>query len=328
MGGLDSLPDAPAIARIVIAATGESPSDLRIVGQGVTAIGWHADTDGGAYCVLVGLPPQPGRLTGGPQFEARSAVLAALHERDTRCPQPIATDRSDVVPESLARWRWMVTSWVEGEPTSTPLSDALAREAGEVTAALHAVPSEGYGLLVDTADEIRGSEEQPGAAFTSRWGPDLWPYDGRPLTTHPIVRAAPRLALAAGALREQLLGYAQRSERAVCHTDLNASHFLVRDGRLEGVIDFGDAAIVPPAVDIASFAYFEGWEKTERFLEGYTSNRVLRDIRRAEAYQLGVVLGLQKVHKHTELKPDAERLRRAVAFLEETLPLAARRTDA
>ncbi|MCK9486571.1 MAG: aminoglycoside phosphotransferase family protein [Dehalococcoidia bacterium] len=331
MAGLDSLADAPTVARIVMAATGETPNDLRIVGRGVTSIGWRVDTDGGAYCVLVAVPREsyqdasPGTDA---QFEARSAVLAALHKRDTRCPRPIATDRSPGIPESLAASRWMVSTWIEGDPASTPLPDVVARDAGEVTAALHALPARGYGLLVDTAEGIRGREDEPGADLTSRWGVELWPYDGRPLMTHPIVQAAPRLALAAGALREQLLGYAGRTARAVCHTDLNPSHFLVRDGRLAGIIAFGDAAVAPPAFDIASFAFFGGWEKTERFLEGYASNSVLRDLRRAEAYQLAVVLALQKVHKHTKLKPDAERLARAVAFLEETLPLATRRSHA
>lgn len=331
MGGLDSLPDAPAVARIVIAATGASPSDLRIVGQGVTAIGWRADTDQGAYCVLVAIPPetyQDEYPDAGARFEARSAVLSALRQSEVRCPEPVATNRSPGIPASLGAIPWMVTSWVEGEPAASPVSAGIAREVGEVVRALHALPSEGYGMLQDTVEAIRGREDSPGADFTSRWGVELWPYDGRPLMAHPLVRAAPHLVPAVGELREQLLAYADVPARAVCHTDLNASHFLIRDGRLTGLIDFGDVAIVPPAFDIASFAFYEGWETTEHFLEGYASNRVLRDLRRAEAYHLGVVLALQKVHKHTVRRPDAERLRRAVAFLEATLPLASRRMDA
>ncbi len=331
MGGLDTLPDAPEVARIVIAATGESPGDLRIVGQGVTAVGWRADTDAGPYCVLVAVPPetyQDEYAGADAQFEARSAVLAALRERDTRCPEPIATNRSPGIPESLRQRRWMVTSWVSGEPAQTPVGPEVAHDLGEVVAALHALPAEGYGMLEDTAEAIRGRESTPGADFTSRWGVELWPYDGRPLMSHPLVQAAPHLVPAVGGLREQLLWYADVPARAVCHTDLNASHIMVEDGRLSGLLDFGDCAIVPPAFDIASFAFYEGWATTEHLLQGYASNSVLRDLRRAEAYHLGVVLALQKVHKHTKRRPDEQRLRHAVAFLEATLPLASRRTDA
>jgi aminoglycoside phosphotransferase (APT) family kinase protein len=38
---------------------------------------------------------------------------------------------------------------------------------------------------------------------------------------------------------------------AVTHSDLGPSHLLVRDGRLAGVIDWGDARIGDPAIDYA-----------------------------------------------------------------------------
>lgn len=328
MAGLDSLPDAPTIARIVMAATGESPSDLRIVGQGVTAIGWRADTDGGSYCVLVGLPPNPDGHNAKPQFNARFALLSALHEREPRCPRPVTTsDAPDTPPALQGRVPWMVTEWVEGSPIQV-MTDQTARDVGEVLSALHAIPTRGHGLLADVTDEVRGESAEPGTDFTSRWGSTFWPFDGRPLTAHPLVQAAPHLVLPAAALREQLLAYETQGERRVCHTDLSPAHLIEHDGRLAGVIDFGDAAVLPPAMDIASFASSYGWTATEALLEGYAANSVLRDIRRAEAYQLGVMLGLQRVHKHTRLKPDRERLQRAVAFLEATLPLAVRRGDA
>lgn len=330
-GGLGALPDAPTVARIVQAATGEAAEDLRIAGQGVTAVGWRVEARGGPYCVLVALPReayQDAYPDADAQFEARFAVLSALHERDARCPRPIATDRSDGVPEGLGSWRWMVTSWVDGEPATTPIPDGAAREAGEVLAALHTIPSTGYGMLVDTADAIRGRVDEPGGDFTSRWGDEIWPYHGRPLASHSLARVAPHLLVAAAALREPLLAYADVPSRAVCHTDVSGAHLLLRDGHLAGFIDFGDTAIVPPAFDIASFAYYFGWSSTDRLLEGYEPNSVLRDLRRAEAQQVAVALALQKVEKRVRRQPDPVLLRSALDFLEETLPLAARRMDA
>ncbi len=345
MAGLDTLPDAPTVAQIVFAATGDSPTDLRIVGQGVTAIAWRVEVDrpveGGAYCVLIGLPPHgpesewPGaagmaETRAGGQVEARAAILRALRERDRRCPEPLATATSEGVPDRLRRWPWIVTSWMTGAPLegASDMTEGVAREVGGLLATLHAIPVTGHGLLADTADELRGAADDPGADFTSRWGQALWPYDGRPLAAHPLIRVAPHLALQAGALRDQLLAYRTQGARAVCHTDFSPGHVWTEDGHLSGLIDFGDAAVFPPAIDIALFASTYGWEHTEALLEGYAKNSVLRDIRRAEAYQLAVLVALQRIEKHTGPRPDEAKTQRAVAFLEASLPLAIRRGDA
>ncbi len=49
---------------------------------------------------------------------------------------------------------------------------------------------------------------------------------------------------------------------ALTHSDLGPSHLLVRDGRLAGVIDWGDARIGDPALDYAWLLHvpFPGWE--------------------------------------------------------------------
>ena len=199
---------------------------------------------------------------------------------------------------------------------------------GGLLATLHAIPVIGHGLLVDTPEELRGTSAIPGTAFTSRWGQAIWPFDGRPLASHPLIRVAPHLALQAGALRDQLLAYSTQGARAVCHTDFSPAHIWTEDGHLTGLIDFGDAAVLPPAIDIAVFASSYGWKHTEALLEGYAKNSIFRDIRRAEAYQLAVLVALQRIEKHTGTRPDEARTRRAVAFLEATLPLAIRRRDA
>ena len=333
MSGLDTLPDAPTVAQMVIAATGESPSDLRIVGQGVTAVAWRVEADGGPYCVLIALPPHgpesewPG---AGGQMEARAAVLEALRERDPRTVEVLGTATSPGVPERLRRWSWMVTSWIPGAPleSAEEMTPEVARELGGLLAKLHAIPATGHGLLADTRDAIRGASEDPGAHFTSRWGQDLWPFDGRPLVAHPLARIAPALVMQVSPLREQLLAYVDQGARAVCHTDFSPGHVWTEDGHLTGLIDFGDAAVLPPAIDLALFASVYGWDLTEALLEGYASNSVLRDVRRAEAYQLAVLIALQRVEKYVRFKPDEARARKAVAFLEATLPNAIRRTDA
>ena len=57
---------------------------------------------------------------------------------------------------------------------------------------------------------------------------------------------------------ETLTGF----ERAVTHSDLGPTHLLVHDGRLAGVIDWGDARIGDPAIDYAWLLNgpFPDWE--------------------------------------------------------------------
>ena len=57
---------------------------------------------------------------------------------------------------------------------------------------------------------------------------------------------------------ETLTGF----DPALTHSDLGPSHLLVRDGRLSGVIDWGDARIGDPAIDYAWLLNgpFPGWD--------------------------------------------------------------------
>ncbi|MBT5773022.1 MAG: aminoglycoside phosphotransferase family protein [Dehalococcoidia bacterium] len=330
MPGLGTLADAPAIARIVHAATGVDPDDMRIAGRGQTSIGWRVDAPGGPYCVIVAIPPEARhqRYHDEPtNYAARHAVLTALANLHAGTARPIATAATiEGSDPADGRWDWIVTTWTQGAPTTGAITDTVATELGRFLATLHSIPTQGFGWLQDTATTIRGAESTRHDGMLSRWYPDLWPFDGRPLIEHPLIRVAPQLVTTVSQLRELLLRFEnERTEVALCHTDLNPEHILVDGDHLGGVIDFGDAAVVPPAFDIASFAYYFGWQSTEALLEGYTSNSVLRDIRRAEAQQLSIALALQKIEKHTVAIPDEARLATAMAFLNETLPVAARR---
>ena len=332
MPGLGTLADAPAVARIVHAATGEDPDDMRIAGRGVTSIGWRVDARGGPYCVLVEIPPDARLaqyLDEPTNYAARQAVLTALAAAvaEPRFARPIATAATlEGSDPADGRWDWLVTTWTEGAPATGSIADSVATELGRFLATLHSIPTEGFGLLEDTADAIRGTEPNRQHGLISSWWPGLWPFDGRALIEHPLVHNAPQLVSAVSALREPLLHFEhERTEVALCHTDFSAEHILIDGDQFGGVIDFGDASIVPPAFDIASFACCFGWLSTEALLEGYTSNSVLRDIRRAEAQQLSIALALHKIEKHAVHVPDEDQLTSAIAFLDETLSVVAPR---
>ncbi|TAK77275.1 MAG: hypothetical protein EPO16_05835 [Dehalococcoidia bacterium] len=332
-GGLGLMPDAAAIARVVREATGEAPGEVRPLGRGVTCVAWAVEAGRRDLAVLVEIPPE-GR---GAPHRADPANLAARHaiHRALRAIDPAAP-----VPESVAcsasaerdplggRWSWQVLALASGEPLDATRHPQVVRDLGRLLALLHALPFEGWGALEDRADVIRGRASTPADGLLSRWA-RLWPFDGRPLLAHPVVRHAPDLAGALGDLREPLLRYTEASAQVgVCHTDLYREHLLVRDGRLAAVLDLGDAAVVPVAFDLASFAYYHaahrGWDPLAALLEAYEPRRVMREVREAETYQLLVVLALQKVEKHTS-SGDAARLAEAIEVLRDALPRAVRR---
>lgn len=140
---------------------------------------------------------------------------------------------------------------------SPPSRDGWA-DLGRALKVLHALAHTGYGLLQDRPDELHGLASTPQQGIHTRLQ-QVWPFDEQPLSAHPLVWAAPELAPAltelAGDLRKAI-----QAPTAVCHTDLHQNQFQWRGGRLAFCLDFGDASAFPPAWDIASIAYFHGWE--------------------------------------------------------------------
>lgn len=332
-GGLTLMPDAAAVARVALEATGEAPGDVRPLGRGVTCAAWAVEAGRREVAVLVEIPPEgrdaPHRDDPA-NLAARHHLAVLLRRGDPACPLPESIACSATVGRDPlgGRWSWQVMERAAGDPLDAGRDIEAVRDLGRLLARLHALPAEGRGVLEDRAGVLRGRASDPVGGLLSRWT-RLWPFDGRPLLAHPVARHAPDLAGALGDLREALLRYAEPGAQAgVCHTDLNPDHLLVRDARLAAVLDFGDAAIVPVAFDLASFAYYfaahRGWDALTTLLEAYEPRRVMRDVREAETYQLLVVLALQKIEKHAA-GPDPARLARAVEVLRAALPRAVRR---
>lgn len=332
-GGLGMMPDATAIARVAREATGETPGEVRPLGRGMTCTAWAVEAGRQEVAVLVEIPRE-GRdavhLDDPANLAARHALQIALREVDPEAPvpEPIACSATIDRDPLGGRWSWQVLALATGEELDAIRHPEAVHDLGRLLATLHTLPVEGRGLLEDRTDTLRGRASTPLDGILSRWGPQ-WPYDGRTLLSHPIARHAPDLIGPLGELREPLLRYAEANARVgLCHTDLFGAHLLVRDGRLAAVMDFGDAAIVPVAFDLASFAYYfaahRGWDALDMLLDGYESRHVMRDVREAETYQLLVVLALQKVQKHT-LSGATARLPEALEALRATLPRAVRR---
>ncbi len=330
MGGLALLPDAAAIARVVREATGDAPGEVRPLARGATCMAWQAEAGRARVAVIVEVPPaaraEAHRDTPA-NLAVRHAVLTALGAADVPgAPGAFACSATTNRDPLDGRWAWQVTS-LAPEAVLDPDDRDTVRRLGAFLAALHAITVTGFGLLEDRADVIHGRAPDADAGIASRW-PRAWPYTGEPLIAHPLARLAPALLTEVGALRDPLLRLASIPPR-LCHTDLHPGHLRVDAAGAPCVIDFGDAAIVPPAFDLASFAYFaveHGWREAplQALLEGYAPNRILRETREAETHAALVVTALRMIEKHARASDDAG-ARRALAVLRAALPLAHRR---
>jgi Ser/Thr protein kinase RdoA (MazF antagonist) len=324
--------DAGGVAAI-LRACGLRPGAVAPVTGGVTAAAWRAETDAGPVAVLVERPEcveGPRRVRAA--FEARHGLLARLHALDARTPRPIATNvdagERDPLEGTLP---WSVATFVDGAPLDSrrdeETSASGARPLGALLRALHGLPAEGHGMLADDRDALHGVAADPAAGLLVRW-PRLWPFDGRPLVEHPIVRTAPHLVGGLAALRAPLLRWAEPGvATVVCHGDLKPEHVRVdADAALAGLIDFGDAMVAARGWDFASFAWHGGWPLLDALLEGYESKRVLREMLCAEAELLAVPLVLgyfdRDVRRRAPAAPAARP--RTLEFLEATIPLALR----
>lgn len=133
-------------------------------------------------------------------------------------------------------------------------------DLGRALGALHTLPHAGFGLLEDRSGALHGIASTPADGLCTRL--KAWPLNGGRLSAQPLIHHVPDLAFPLAALEPELWQVAE-TPSALCHTDLHAGQFLWQGGRLAALLDFGDAAIGPPAWDVASVAYFHGWNAAE-----------------------------------------------------------------
>ena len=139
-------------------------------------------------------------------------------------PVPVAQGH----PTSEYPWFWEIHSWVDGNTLQVEEIDAVraARDLATLVAALHQVSPagapRGRGIpLAERDKEIR------------YW---LARFDG-----DPAVRVEWQRALAAPPWHGPPVWH---------HGDLDARNWLVRDGRISGVIDWGSMGVGDPACDV------------------------------------------------------------------------------
>jgi aminoglycoside phosphotransferase (APT) family kinase protein len=303
----------------ILASLDMEATTVRFLTAGATSRAWRAQTRPGAVVIRVG-DPAPGKVA---RFDAEVGVRQRLYRVDGRVAEPLAAGRwSPAMPGNGTDVAWCVDRFIEGETAPRgAVPDQVCRDLGELLSRLHAIPVVRHGLLEDRRDGLIGQEPDPVAGLLTRLQ-DPWPFTPFPLQRHPIATAAPDLVGRLAPLEGRLRAIVAGREHCLNHTDLHEKQILIAGGRLVGLLDFGDAAIGPPAWDVASFAYFHGWRLARVLLTGYTPDERLRRRLLKEARRFGILIALHHASRSVSLQRP-QRMQDAIRFLCLTLATAA-----
>ena len=287
---------------------------LTRIAAGSTSVVWRLDSGGEAWVVRLGAP-RVGKRT---RFAVDAAVRARLAA--TGCPvaEPIATNQSVADPVAgVLPGGWAVDRVVPGTEARTgAIPCAAFRDLGALIAHLHALPVTGWGLLQDRADVFAGTADDAEAGLATRFERP-WPFVTADLAAHPLATAAPALLPDLAPLRDRLVAAATAAPLAIQHTDLHAGQMFLADGRLTGLIDFGDPTAAPAAFDAGAVAYFHGWDAVGPFLDGYAAGG-LRPPSRGDIAAMAILLAMHHVSRAQTLGL-GERRERASRFIAVTL---------
>jgi aminoglycoside phosphotransferase (APT) family kinase protein len=188
---------------------------------------------------------------GAEPFERETWVLGQCAARGIRAPRVHGLRRVEVGGEGLTA---IVMDRVRGDRLcDVDLGEAEVRRVlGEVGAwltQLHSIPVQGFGYL-----DPRGV----GKLRTL----DAW-LTGLTSTSLAFEEAGRSVGLPATMIRSWLREIVESFRAApprvtLIHNDLLAGHVIVHDGKLSGIIDFGEVAAEPAANDFAKWDFVEG----------------------------------------------------------------------
>jgi aminoglycoside phosphotransferase (APT) family kinase protein len=157
------------------------------------------------------------------------------------------------VPSGLFKWPWSIVKWVPGQTVdSEPMAPGQAAHLAEVLRALHQdAPEEA------PTNPFRGIPLRLRHEFVVERVQGLPHVPGRDLGTLT-------------AFWEAGLAAPEASEAVWIHGDLHPRNVLAVDGRLTGIIDWGDVCSGDPATDLAcAWMLFRSAEARSRLWQGY-----------------------------------------------------------
>lgn len=185
-------------------------------------------------------------------------------------------------PSAVFPWRWSVVPWIEGHLAfDQPLNKQGARDLGRALAALHqpAPPDAPINPFRSSplADRIGRARARMDALVSHS-------------QAHPSPHAAQLDADAAEELMRRALAHPNR-ERVCAHLDIHGNNVITRDGRLAGIIDWGDAGAGDRATDLGQAYVLLGPSLWKQMLTAYQdTDRPTLARARAEAVGYAVTL--------------------------------------
>jgi len=176
----------------------------------------------------------PSAVPYAPQVEREQLWLPKLAPMlPVQIPEPLAMGE----PSLGYPWRWSIYRWIEGQTAHHLPVDrfaALASELATFLSALHAIESTD-GPVAGPASFYRG-------------GP-LQVYDNEVRRVAEVLDGRMDADLAMRVWDRALQSPWKRPPVWV-HGDVSAGNLLMRDGKLSGVIDFGQLSVGDPACDL------------------------------------------------------------------------------
>lgn len=177
-------------------------------------------------------------------------------------------------------------------------------EVGEWLRELHSIPVHGFGRL-----------DGPGVGYRATI--DDWLAGSLTTAAHVFEEAGRSVGLDAatirGWLREIVDSFRAAPPRvALIHNDLLANHVLVHHGHLSGIIDFGEVAAEPAAIDFARWDFHEGERFPVEWIQaGYHDASLFEapNDRTYRALWLGTGLWLMRWYYETGFQPGVEAAR-------------------
>ncbi|MEJ0066454.1 MAG: aminoglycoside phosphotransferase family protein [Caulobacteraceae bacterium] len=160
-------------------------------------------------------------------------------------PLPIPAPLAIGAPGEGYPWRWSINHWLEGETAAGARINDHRRFATDLAGFLAAL------------QRIEAADGPPAGPHSFWRGGPLATYDDE--TRRAIAALGASIdAGAATAVWDAALA-AWRGPPVWVHGDIAPGNLLVQDGRLSGVIDFGQACVGDPACDLAiAWTFFEG----------------------------------------------------------------------
>ena len=153
-------------------------------------------------------------------------------------PSAIPTPIAIGAPGAAYPWCWSIYDWIDGDPASSVTRMDPALVASDLARFLHALQG------IDPA-----GGPPPGAHNFHRGG-DLRVYDDEVNRAVAILDSTiDRRAVAA--LWKKALAARRHGDPVWIHGDVSPGNLLLRSGRLNAVIDFGNLAVGDPACDLA-----------------------------------------------------------------------------